>query len=90
MACIASAQGQYKRAAVLFGAAKPIQESLLSRRDRDHQIEVERHAKVTRTSLGEEAFASASAEGVAMTLDQAVEFALAFSGGDGEIERLTA
>ena len=82
LACVASARRQYKRAAVLFGAAKPIQESLLSRRDRDHQIEVEQYAKATRTSLGEEAFVSASTEGRAMTLDQAVQFALAFSGAE--------
>jgi DNA-binding CsgD family transcriptional regulator len=80
LACIACAQQQYKRAAILFGAAKPIQESLRSRRDPDYQAEVNQYLNRTRSSLGEEAFAAAVDKGRAMALDEAVEYALAFSG----------
>jgi non-specific serine/threonine protein kinase len=76
LACVASARKDYERAAILFGAAKPIQESLRSRREPDLQAELERYTKATRTSLGESAFARALAEGRAMTLEQAIEYAL--------------
>jgi non-specific serine/threonine protein kinase len=91
LACIACARGQYLRAARLFGAAKPIHDSLrtigihirvgLGRRriirDPDYQVEIDQYVKATRTSLGEQGFSAASAEGGTMTLGQAVEYALA-------------
>jgi len=40
------------------------------------RIEVERDISAVRTQLGEEAFAPAWAEGRAMTLDQAIAYAL--------------
>jgi predicted ATPase len=76
LACVALVRGQYKRAAILFGAAKPIQEALRSKRDSDYQVEVDQSLDHTRTSLGENAFAAAFDEGRAMTLEQAIEYAL--------------
>ena len=77
LACIACARGHYRRAAVLFSAAKQIQESLRSTRERDYQAEIDQYVKSTRTSLGEQAFSTAWAAGRAMTLEQAIEYALA-------------
>ncbi len=62
---------------MLFGAAELLRESLRSRRDRDYQTEIAEHINSTQASLGHTAFAAAWAEGQAMTLEQAIEYALA-------------
>lgn len=87
LACIAYARGQSKRAAILFGAAKPIQESLQSKRDPDYQVEVDQYRDRTRTSLGEEAFVAAAVEGQVMTLERAVDYALTSAGLEGPTEQ---
>jgi non-specific serine/threonine protein kinase len=79
LACIACARGHHERAAILFGAANSLQESLRSRRDRHYQGEVDGYMKAARTSLGEQAFASAWTEGRAMTLEQGIEYAFAWA-----------
>jgi len=80
LACIACAQGRYGRAATLFSAAMPIQESLRSRRDADFLAQVKHYMDRARTSLGEQAFEAAQNEGRAMALEQAVEYALGPAG----------
>jgi predicted ATPase/DNA-binding CsgD family transcriptional regulator len=77
LACIACARGRRKQAAILFGAAKPIQEHLRSTRDPDYEMVVDQYLQATRTSLGEPGFERAWAEGRALTLQEAVEYALA-------------
>ena len=80
LGCVASARGNYVRAARLFGAAELLRESLRSRRDRDYQREIAQHMNSAQTALGDIAFASAWAEGRAMTLEQAIEYALTPAG----------
>jgi tetratricopeptide (TPR) repeat protein len=77
LGCVAFAQGHHKRAAILFGAAEHLREALQSRRDIDYLAEVDRYMNSTRTALGDKAFTTGWAEGGAMTLKQAVEYALA-------------
>jgi predicted ATPase/class 3 adenylate cyclase len=77
LGCVAFAQGHHERAAILFGAAEQLRESLRSRRDIDYLSEVDQYMNSTRTSLGDIAFAAAWAQGRAMTLEQAMEYALA-------------
>jgi len=64
------------RKLTLFGAAELLRESLRSRRDIDYQAEFAQHTNSTRVALGNAAFEAAWAEGRAMTLDQAIEYAL--------------
>jgi non-specific serine/threonine protein kinase len=61
---------------ILFTAASVIQESLRSRRDADFLAQVEHYMARARTALSEKAFEAAQNEGRAMTLEQAVEYAL--------------
>ena len=77
LGCVASARGNYVRAARLFGAAELLRESLRSRRDREYQRDIAEHMNSAQTALGDTAFASAWAEGRALTLAQAIEYALA-------------
>ncbi|HKX18428.1 MAG TPA: LuxR C-terminal-related transcriptional regulator [bacterium] len=76
LACVACAQGAHERAAVLFAAALPIQEYLRSRRDRDFWLQVQHYLARTRAALSNQAFDAARNSGRAMTLDQAVEYAV--------------
>ena len=80
LACIACAQRRYDRAMILFTAASVIQESLRSRRDADFLAQVEHYMARARTALSEKAFEAAQNEGRAMTLEQAVEYALGPAG----------
>lgn len=80
LACVACAQGAHERAAILFAAALPIQEYLRSRRDRDFWLQVEHYLARTRAALSDHAFDAARNSGQAMTLDQAVEYALGPAG----------
>lgn len=66
-----------ERAARLFGAVATIQETVGEIRARPEQVEYERDLNAVRTELGLKAFGAAWSEGRAMTLDQAVEYALA-------------
>ena len=73
---LASAQGQYERAARLFGAADALRETLGFRRLAPDQADYDQRLVTTRDRLGDTAFAGAFAEGGAMTLEQAFEYAL--------------
>jgi len=73
----ASLQGQLRQAARAYGAAAALRAPVKSVIDPADQPEYERNLAAMRTALGEEAFAAAWAEGSAMPLEQAVEYALA-------------
>jgi non-specific serine/threonine protein kinase len=77
LACVAQ---QYERAARLFGAANQLRDALGYRSKPADQECYDHHTATTRAGLGEAAFAAAWAEGQAMTLDQAIDYALASSG----------
>ncbi len=71
------AQGHYEQAAQLFGAAEALRETLALRRPAVDQVEHERRVASTGEALGDAAFGAAWAQGRAMTLEQAIEYALA-------------
>lgn len=82
-ACLAARQGQLERAALLFGAAEtlfaatPMQWNLLSvLQDPVLRAEHDRLLVHTQSELGKAAFAAAWAAGAAMTVEQAVAYAL--------------
>ncbi len=77
LAQVASAQGLYERAARLFGAAEGVNESVGFRHPSATQAHINQHMTSTRSGLGDAAFVAAFAEGRAMTLEQATEYALA-------------
>lgn len=73
---IACAQGQTTSAAHLFGAAGALREATGTPLHPCDRPEYERDVTAVRTGLSEEAFTAAWAQGRAMTLEQAVEYAL--------------
>jgi non-specific serine/threonine protein kinase len=77
LACVAQ---QYERAARLFGAANHLRDALGLRSKPADQECYDHHATTTRAGLGEAAFAAAWAEGRAMTLDQVIDYVLAWDG----------
>ncbi len=76
LAVVAGAQGQAGRAARLFGAAEAIREVIHWPLTSDNLPEYHRHVAAVREQLDAEVFAAAWAEGRAMTIEQAVAFAL--------------
>jgi non-specific serine/threonine protein kinase len=74
---IACERGDHRRAARMFGAAEALGAISSFRREHPEQAFYERHQATTQAVLGDAAFAAAWAEGQAMTLDQAIEYALA-------------
>ncbi len=83
LAGVSNARRQYDRAARLLGAAEALRqafETIGGGLSPELQADYDRRLASTRRSLGESAFAAAWAEGRAMTLDQAVEYALAAEG----------
>ena len=79
---VANAKGQQDRAARLLGATDVLLSTLGLSLDHPDQIEYNTCADAARTALGDKTFAAACAEGRAMTLEQAVEYALATEGPD--------
>jgi non-specific serine/threonine protein kinase len=75
-------RGEYGRAARLFGAAEAFEETLGggSAEWWADQTEDDRRVASARAGLGEAAFGAAWSEGRSMTLEQAVEYALASAG----------
>jgi predicted ATPase/Tfp pilus assembly protein PilF len=83
LAELAYERGQFGRAALLFGATLGLRRSIdLPQPGPGSPGSHEEQARATRDGLGEEAFAAAWAEGEAMTLEEAVAFALE-EGADG-------
>jgi predicted ATPase/DNA-binding SARP family transcriptional activator len=73
---LAVAQGEMERAARLLGSAAQLRAATGARAGLAEEQELERDAAAARESLGAEAFASAWAEGQAMTEPQASAYAL--------------
>ena len=76
LASVASAEGQAERAARLFGAAEAIREAIHTPLWPDNLPEYGRQVAAVRAQLDEATFASAWADGRAMTTEQAVADAL--------------
>ena len=77
MARLATVHGHRERAARLFGSAERVHETLGWRLPPADQADHDERVASTRAALGESIFAAAWAEGRAMTLEQAIEYALA-------------
>jgi predicted ATPase len=77
LALIASAQGRSERAGRLFGAAEAARETFGITMPRPEAGDQEHFWAAIRERPAETAFAAAWAEGRAMTLEQAIEYALA-------------
>jgi non-specific serine/threonine protein kinase len=77
VASLAVAQGEAERAARLYGAAERCREAKGTPLTPSERKEYERYVVAARASLGEECFAAAWSEGRAMTLEQAIDDALA-------------
>lgn len=75
-ATLAAAQGQYERAARLFAAGQSLLEGTGYRRTKIQSREDEEKIASVRSQMDEATFARASTEGSAMTMDQAVAYAL--------------
>jgi predicted ATPase/DNA-binding SARP family transcriptional activator len=75
-AVLSAAQGDMQRAARLSGALASLERVLGSFLDAPSQIEYDQELASVRAALDEEVFAAAWDEGQAMTLEQAIEYAL--------------
>lgn len=75
-AFIAKAQEEDQRAAKLFGAAEILRENPILPMNPMEQIEYDREVNDLRANMDEVTFAKAWAEGRAMTMEQAIAFAL--------------
>jgi hypothetical protein len=73
---LAVAQRQMGRAARLFSAAEALRQGLGAALYPVEQVEHERSLATVSTALGDEAFAAAQAEGKALSLEQAIQYAL--------------
>jgi DNA-binding CsgD family transcriptional regulator/tetratricopeptide (TPR) repeat protein len=76
MAGVAAAQRHPKRSARLFGAAEALFNAMGQVVDPVDRVEYDRNAAVARTQLGDEGFAAACEVGRAMTIEQAIAYAL--------------
>ncbi len=80
LAALAAAQGHAVHAARLFGAAEAHRELITSPMATCDRILYDRNVAIARTQLDETGFAAAWAEGRAMTLEQAIAYALEETG----------
>jgi DNA-binding CsgD family transcriptional regulator len=80
LACVASSQGESARAARLFGAAEELRESLREAVAIQHNPEEDAwrtpYLSAARSRLDEASWEEACAEGRAMSMEQAIEYAL--------------
>jgi predicted ATPase len=76
VACVAGAEGETERAARVWGAAQALHETRGIPRDTDFLAEADARISAVRSGMGEEAWQEAWRKGRAMTLDQAVSYAL--------------
>ena len=79
----AAAEGNQERAARLLGFAEAYRQAKFFPLPRSHRSDYDRPISTIRAALDERAFAAAWAEGRAMTLEQAVEYALNEVQGSG-------
>ena len=75
-AFIAKAQENPERSAKLFGAAETLREKINIAMTPQERMEYDREITDLRTNMDEKAFSSHWADGRAMTMEQAIEFAL--------------
>jgi non-specific serine/threonine protein kinase len=75
-ACVAGAEGEAERAARLWGAAQVLHEAKGIPRDTDFLAEADARMSAVRSGMGEEVWEEAWRKGRAMTLDEAVSYAL--------------
>jgi predicted ATPase/DNA-binding CsgD family transcriptional regulator len=75
-ACVAGAKGEAERAARLWGAAQALHETKSIFRDANILAEADARISAVRSGMGEEAWEEAWRKGRAMTLEEAVEYAL--------------
>ncbi len=75
-AALGAAQGQAKRSAILFGAAETLRTAIHVVLLPIERVEVEKNIAAARAQLDETTFNAAWAEGRAMSMEQAIEFAL--------------
>ena len=76
LAAVASGMNEPERAATLSGAAQEIFEVIEYRTPLTDQTELDRHIQIAREQLGEITFQELQAVGRAMTMEQAVTYAL--------------
>jgi predicted ATPase len=76
-ACVAGAEGDAERAVQLWGAAQSLHETKGIPRDIDFLSEADARISAVRSGMGEETWEEAWRKGQAMTLDEAVSYALA-------------
>jgi len=76
LASLAVMQRQSERAVRLFGWADAVREAIGDRRPPDEQADVDRDMITIHSQLDETAFSAAYAEGRAMTMEQAIAYAL--------------
>jgi DNA-binding CsgD family transcriptional regulator len=76
LACVAGAEGEAVRAARLFGAAEALMEAMRYRLVPQERAVLEPYRASVRSRLGEAAWEEALAEGGALGLDRAIEYAL--------------
>jgi predicted ATPase/class 3 adenylate cyclase len=87
LARLVASQGELIWAARLWGTAEALREGLGTPLPPVYRADYERAVAAARTQLGEQAFATAWAEGRTMTLEQAVNEALKWDGGAGRQEK---
>jgi non-specific serine/threonine protein kinase len=76
LASIAAAEGHATRAACLLGAAATIREAIGTPQATPERLAIEQAVAGARAALGEEAWATALLAGMALSLDQAIAYAL--------------
>ena len=79
-ACLAGAEGEAERAGRLWGAAQALHETRGIPRDPDFLGEADARISAVRLSMGEEEWEEACRKGRAITLDEAVSYALEAAG----------
>ena len=75
-ACLAGARGEARRAARLWGMAQTLEAKGISR-DTDFLAEADARISAVRSGMGEEAWEAAWRQGRAMTLEEAISYAMA-------------
>jgi predicted ATPase len=75
-ACLAGAKGEAERAVRLWGAAQALHEAKSIPRDTDFLAEADARISAVRSGMGEEAWEEAWRKGRAMTLEEAISYAL--------------
>jgi predicted ATPase/class 3 adenylate cyclase/Tfp pilus assembly protein PilF len=76
LTCLAGAKGEAERAARLWGAAQVLHETKGIPRDIDFLAEADARISAVRSGMGEEEWEEAWRKGRAMTLDEAISYAL--------------